>query len=313
MEIPVYLFRGFLESGKTTFISNTLQDEYFATGEKTLLISCEEGEEEYDPAVLAKSNTVLVEVEEQEELTEAFLTECQNKYKPERVIIEYNGCWELGDTLMIASPEDWIYVQSICTIDASTFEAYMGNMGAMMMEQYRNADMVVFNRCNETTKKSFMRSNVKAVNRPAQILYEAAPDRDFNEDEDDLPFDINADIIEIADDDYGLWYMDALDNPKKYAGKKVRFKALVYKSPKMPPNIFVPGRHAMTCCADDIAFVGFLCNGEQGKDLKKRDWITIEATVKVEYIPQYREDGPVLYANKVELDTPPEEKLVYFN
>ena len=122
-EIPVYLFRGFLERGKTSFIMNTIQDPYFYNGEKTLIIACEEGEEEYDPAVLAKYNCVLESVEEQEDLSAAFLERLNDKYKPDRVIIEYNGTWILGDTLMIVSPDDWVYVQTICTVDASTYQS----------------------------------------------------------------------------------------------------------------------------------------------------------------------------------------------
>lgn len=312
-EIPVYMFRGFLESGKTTFIMNTLQDPYFYNGERTLLIACEEGEEEFDPAILEKYNTVLVTVEEQEELSAAFMEECNRKYQPDRVMIEYNGTWVLGDTLMITAPDDWIFVQTITTIDASTYQSYMGNMGSIMIEQYRDADMVLFNRCNETTKKSFMRSNVKAVNRRAQVLYEAAEDSEFDEDEDDLPFDVNANVIDIEDDDYGLWYMDALDNPEKYKGKTVHFKAMVYKGPRYPKDTIVPGRHAMTCCADDIAFVGFICKGEACKNLQKRDWVYVTAQVKVEFIPEYREKGPMLYAQKIEKAEAPKEQLVYFN
>ena len=124
-EIPVYLFRGFLESGKTTFIKNTLEDPYFFNGEKTLLIVCEEGEEEFEPSLLAEKNTIMVTVEEQDELNAAFLEELDKKYNPDRVMIEYNGTWILGDTLMIVSPDRWMYVQNICLIDASTYQNYM--------------------------------------------------------------------------------------------------------------------------------------------------------------------------------------------
>ncbi len=311
-EIPVYLFRGFLESGKTTFIMNTLQDPYFYNGERTLIIACEEGEEEYDKEILLKYNTVVVYVDEQEQLTAQFLKELDDKYCPDRVMIEYNGTWILGDTLMIVSPDEWIYVQTITTIDASTYKAYMSNMGSIMIEQYQDADMVLFNRCNENTKKSFMRSNVKAVNRRAQVLYEAAEDSEFDDSEDELPFDVNAGVIDIGDDDYGLWYIDALDNPDKYKGKTVHFKAMVYKGPGFAKNVIVPGRHAMTCCADDIAFVGFMCKGDACKDYKKKDWVYVTAQIKVEFIPAYKEKGPVLYAQKIEPAQPPKEQLVYF-
>lgn len=73
--IPIYLINGFLEGGKTEFINFTMQQEYFNDGEKTLLIVCEEGEEEYDPAVLAKLHTVMVTLENESGLTAEFLKE----------------------------------------------------------------------------------------------------------------------------------------------------------------------------------------------------------------------------------------------
>lgn len=312
-EIPVYFFRGFLESGKTTFIKNTLEDPYFATGERTLLIACEDGEEEYDEKKLAASNTKLVMVSEQEELTLKFLNQLQKEYRPERVLIEYNGMWMMGDTMMLAAPDSWVFVQTVTTIDATTFQAYMANMGGLMVEQFAEADLVIFNRCNETTKKSSLRSVIKANNRGVQIGYEAAPDADFDEEAEDLPFDFTADIIDISDDDYGLWYIDAMENVDKYVGKTVRFLANIYKGPKLKSNQFVPGRHCMTCCVEDIRFVGFVCEGEEAAKLKKRDWAYVTAKVDKEYIPAYKEEGPILRAVKVEMAKPPEEKVVYFN
>ena len=47
-EMPVYLFTGFLESGKTTFIKETLGDPRFNNGQRTLILLCEEGETELE-------------------------------------------------------------------------------------------------------------------------------------------------------------------------------------------------------------------------------------------------------------------------
>lgn len=311
-EVPVYMFRGFLEGGKTSFIMSTLQDPYFYNGEKTLIIACEEGMEEYDEAILEKFQATVVNVEEQEELTKEFLQELDEKYKPDRVMFEFNGTWLVGDFLDTCLPKDWIYVQCICLIDASTYQSYMSNMGSLMVEQYKDADMVLFNRCNENTKKRFMRSNVKAVNRRAQVMYEAEEGSNFDEDEDDMPFDVTQDPIEIADEDFGLFYMDALDHPSKYNGKRVHFKGNVYRGALFAKNVMVPGRHAMTCCADDIAFVGFMCKGDACKGFKKQEWVEVTAKINIEFVAQYRDKGPMLYAEKVEKTTPPEEQLVYF-
>ena len=46
-QVPVYLFTGFLESGKTKFAQQTLEDASFNNGDRILLLVCEEGVEEY--------------------------------------------------------------------------------------------------------------------------------------------------------------------------------------------------------------------------------------------------------------------------
>ena len=85
-DVPVYLITGFLESGKTQFLDFTIHQEYFQIPEKTLLILCEEGEEEYDEESLKKCNTVLEIVEEPEDFNADTLRMLDKKHKPERVL-----------------------------------------------------------------------------------------------------------------------------------------------------------------------------------------------------------------------------------
>ncbi|MDE6312826.1 MAG: GTPase [Lachnospiraceae bacterium] len=314
LEIPVYVFMGFLESGKTTFINDTLEDRDFITGEPILLIACEEGEAEYNREQLEKCNISLVEVEDKEQLTAEFYSECQKKYKPKKVMIEYNGMWTPEAMSSERMPRRWQVVQVITTVAAPTFELYLNNMRSLMMSHFTDADMVIFNRCNGETKKAALRKSIKAVNRRAQIYFEAEEGVPDTELEEDLPFDVTAEVIEIQEDDYGLWYLDAVDNPKKYEGKRVHFKAVVYKSAKLPKGSFVPGRFAMTCCADDIGFIGFLCKCDSSmiSDYNSRDWIEVTAKVGCEYQRDYNGEGPVLYAENIQPTQPAQEDLVYF-
>ncbi len=318
MGIPVYIVNGFLESGKTTFVQETMTDPEFTEGQKTLLIVTEEGEEEYDEALLAKNNVSIVTVEEEEDLNAAFLEECKNHYRPERIMIEYNGMWDIEEFLEIDMPNPLELVQIITTIDASTYNNYFNNMKSLMIRNVKYSDTIIVNRCDENTDKIAIRRSIKPVNRKGQIIYESAEGVTDDAGEEELPFDINADVIDICDDDYGLWYMHAMDHPEQYDGKTVKFKGMVYKGDKLPKRCFVPGRMAMTCCADDIAFIGFLCKaGEAGplpyEFLKNRGYVTVTATVKKEYNREYRGEGPVLYATRIEKADEPEEKLVYFN
>lgn len=231
-EIPVYLFTGFMDSGKTTLIRQTLLRDHFGEGAKTLLIVCEDGDEEYEEDKLKEANIQLLMIEKEEDLTETLLKNINLQYLPDQVFIEYNGTWRMDTLLETKLPEGWIIVQSLATADAGTFDMYLDNMRAMILEQMFQADVVIFNRCTDDTQKGKFRRAVKAVNRPAQIVYERE-DGTLDEREEELPFDLNQDVIEISDEDYAIWYMDAQENYKKYDGKKVSFLALVYNPDKM--------------------------------------------------------------------------------
>lgn len=313
MEIPVYLFSGFMDSGKTSLIKETLIEENFGEGAKTLLIACEDGEVEYDEAELAKANTKLVMIEEEEEFTEEKLKELDNQYKPDQVFIEYNGTWEMATLMEMNLPKGWMIVQALATVDATTFDMYLANMRAMIMEQIFQADVVIINRCDDNTPKGKFRRAIKVINRKAQIAYERADGTVDNGEMEELPYDLNQDIIDITDMDYGIWYMDALDDPRKYEGKKVRFLALVYRPEKLKKGVFVPGRFAMTCCAEDITFVGFKCKYNKASEIPHKSWITITAEMHTEFAIEYKGKGPVLYALDVQPAEKPEDELVYFN
>lgn len=312
--VPVYLITGFLDSGKTTFLKDTLEDSEFLDGEEqTVLILCEEGEEEYDTDILAEKNVTVLTVDEEEDLNPRFLMDIKKKYKPEKVMIEFNGTWSTSKLLENGFPGGWELAQVITTVDASTFEGYMSNMRQMMVEQIGPTELVIFNRCTAETKKNSFRKAVKTFNRRAQVVYESLDGEDGIEDEIELPYNMDAPIIEIEDDDYGIFYLDALDDPKKYEGKKVQFTAMVYRGKEIPKGTFVPGRFAMTCCADDITFIGFICKGEQANYFKMREWVKVTANIKCEYHKEYEGEGPVLYLEKIELTKKPEEHLLYMN
>ena len=313
-ETPVYLFTGFMDSGKTTLIQETLFDQEFGNGAKTLIIACEDGEVEYDEDKLKKINAKLLQIENEEDFTEDLLHNINLQYLPEQVFIEYNGTWEMAKLLEMNLPEGWIIVQSLATADATTYEMYLNNMRAMIMEQLFQADVVIFNHCDDNTPKGKFRRSVKALNRKAQIVYERADGTIDEGDNEELPYDIDAPIIELSDADYGLWYLDASDNPNRYNGKKIKFLALVYNPEKMQKKgIFVPGRFAMTCCEADIQFVGFKCKYPNAKEIPHKSWITITAEVRVEFAKEYRGKGPVLYPISIEPAEKPEDELVYFS
>ena len=310
-EIPVYLFTGFMDSGKTTLVNETLFENDFAEGGKGIIIMCEDGDVEYDPEKLKTVNFQVVTIDSEEEFTEEKMKEINLQYLPEQVFIEYNGTWGMDKILEMNLPKDWIIVQSLATVDSTTFDLYMNNMRAMMQEQVFSSDVVIFNRTDDNTDRGKFRRLIKTINRKAQIVYERK-DGTIDERPEELPFDINQDIIELSDADYAIWYMDAMDNYKKYDGKKVKFRALVYNPDKLKKGIFVPGRFAMTCCIEDVTFIGFKCKYDKENEIPHKSWIDITAEIRVEFAREYKGKGPVLYPISIEPAEKPEDELVYF-
>ncbi len=313
MAIPVYMFCGFLESGKTTLIQTTLKDEGFNEGEKTLLLVFEEGIEEYEKQFLLETNTVVEYFDDLSELNIDILRELDRQHMPDRVLIEFNGTWNIDDFIDLGLPTDWIIVQILSTIDASTFTNYINNMRTFMFNVINPADVIVFNRCEEDTSKTYLRTNVKSINKGAQIIYELTDGTISPMTDEELPFDINAPIIQISDDDYGLWYMDCLDNPRKYNGKTVNIQAKVMRRDEDPDDIYIIGRNAMVCCADDIQLIGYMVKSENGELMVDGDWLSLTAKIHVVYDEEYRGEVPMLEEVEYKRIPPLTEELVYFS
>ena len=308
---PVYMINGFLESGKTEFISFTLAQNYFQVRGKTLLILCEEGEKEYAPALLEKSRTEVELIEREEDFTPANLTAMEKRHKPERIIIEYNGMWNYKNAKL---PWYWKIEQQITTIDGSTFPMYYTNMRSLLAEMIRKSEMIIFNRCDAVREQlNSYRRNIKAVNPDADVIFEDSNGEIDEIFEEDLPYDLNQSPIVLDNEGYGIWYLDSMDHLERYVGKTLQFVAMVLKPENFPKGYFVPGRMAMTCCADDMAFLGYACEYAGADGLKQKEWVKVTATVAKEYWADYKGEGPILHAVSVEKTKAPRESIISFS
>jgi uncharacterized membrane protein YcgQ (UPF0703/DUF1980 family) len=310
---PVYIITGFLESGKTEFINFTLGQPYFQVKGKTLLILCEEGEVEYDPDLLKDTRTIVELIENEEDFNPENLSALDKKHRPERVIIEFNGMWNYKNVKL---PWFWDIEQQITTIDASTFPTYYTNMRSLLTEMLRKSELIIFNRCDGLLDElATYKRNVKAVNQKAEIIFEDANGEINQIFEDDLPYDLKADVIELDNQGYGIFLIDAMDNHDRYRGKKIRFTAQVLKPEEADPGYFVPGRMAMTCCADDMTFLGYLCRYDKTDEIENREWIDITARVDMAALPEYEgHEGPVLEAisiTKVKAPAPRDQVISF--
>lgn len=311
-EIPVYLFLGFLESGKTKFIQDTLCDERFNSGEKTLLIVCEEGIEEYEPTLFSGDNVTIKTFDSPEEITSSALSDMQKETKAERVIIEYNGMWP-ADALLNAFPKGFMLVQCMMFADATTFLTYNLNMRNQTVDKLKLCELVVFNRMTKAIDKMELHKVVRGINRRADIAYEYTDGNvEYDDIEDPLPFDIDAPVIRIEDTDYALWYRDLIEEADKYNGKQVKFRGIAAYDNRMPDTMFVAGRHVMTCCIDDVEYMPIVCITSKKHSIKSRDWLMVTGTIKNEYCKLYKGKGPVIYIDDIAVTSPPEKELATF-
>ena len=316
--IPVFLINGFLESGKTSFIQYTMNQDYFKTEGNTLLLLCEEGEKEYDPIELAKLNTTPIYMKEIADFQADKLQKLADQYKPERILIEWNGMWNQDDLYngpmseailakqqnrepkySVSMPKDWFLYQVITIVDGSTLKMYLSNMRSFLGQMLRNAELCIVNRCDNLSNEDMVeyRRKLRAMGQNAMIMLE---DKDGEIPQsalpEELPYDISQDKIAISDNDYGTWFLDCMDNPERYLGKELSFTAMVLKRKNMPENEFIPGRMAMTCCAQDMSFLGFIAKGDKKvlSAFSTRDWVKVKVKLTLEEREEYHGIGPVL-------------------
>ncbi|MCH5208002.1 MAG: TIGR03943 family protein [Oscillospiraceae bacterium] len=315
MEVPVYLMTGFLESGKTSFILETLNDKEFSKGERTLVIACEQGEVEYDEKILKASKSVVEFIEDEENFNPENLTALIQKHRPSRVMLEYNGMWSLRD-MAEKAPKNWIFYQIFMFVDHTKFDVYLNNMRQLLSDNIAVTDIVIFNRCEQgKVDKKRIRRILKSLNPRVDMMFEymdGEVEQGFQGD-DEMPFDVNADPIDIVHDDFGLWYVDIMSNAKRYKDRNIRVRGMVFRASTVPKGYFVVSRRAMTCCADDIQVVGILVKSPDEGKFKDGDWVEVTGKIVGEKQEVYRGVGPVIIAKSVSPTEKADSELVYFN
>jgi len=312
MDIPVYIFTGQIDSGKTTLIRDTLESPDFDSP-RNLILVCEDGDEEFSPEYLKKNRAFLEKIDSKEALTAKYLKELAAKYDPTQVFIEYNGMWPMNEILDKRLPKNWDFYGIYSTADGSTINMYLDNMRQLFMEQFSMSGLVIINRTNEDLDRIRIRRIFRTFNPQAQLIFEKPDGEVYDPSEDPLPYDITADVIEVEDSEFGVWYLDAMDHPERYEGKHIKFLAQVYRGNDLPPNSFVPGRFIMTCCVNDVKFMGYRCEYEGNFSYKLRDWVRVEVAFDHGYDPDFGQDAPQLKLVSVMPAQKPEQDPIYFN
>ena len=312
MEIPVYVFTGFLDSGKSTFLQSTLEDKRFNSGERTLVLLCEEGECELNPARFSGRNVTVEVIDEPSVFSPEYLRGLQKKCRAQRVMVEYNGMWLLS-ALYDQLPPNWIVYQEMMFANANDFAIFNANMRNLAVDKMQGAQLIVFNRAQKGFDKMALHKIVRAVSRRAEIAYEYGEDDvEYDDIEDPLPFDKNESHIVVEDKDFALWYRDLSEELSSYDGKTVTFKGQVVVDKTIPNGCFIIGRPLMTCCVDDIRFAGLICEWPEATQLVSRSWVTLTASIAVRRHDCYDRVGPVLRGLNVETAQAPEDEVATF-
>lgn len=310
--LPIFVINGFLEAGKTQFMKFTMQQEYFQTEGNTLLIVCEEGEEEYGKELLESTHTTVKYIDDLSDFTKEKMVEFTKEVDPERILIEWNGLWE-QDKIQI--PDIWYVNQMITIYDTSTLDLYIKNkdLKAYMGKMLKDSELVICNRADDIDEEilSTYHLQIKAMAPNAEIIFEGEEGEITGDFSINLPYNLDDSKLVIKPEEYGIFYVDAMDRTEKYDGKEVEFVAQVVRPDGIGDDILIPGRRAMTCCEADIQFLGFVCHYKGAKNFKNKDWVKVKGKIKYEMSPQYRAKGPVIYANDILL-TGPIDGLVQF-
>lgn len=296
--LPVYVIDGLLESGKTTFIKDTIASDDFYKKGKTLILACEQGEIEYENDFLTKYNSEVVYFEDQSEFNVLKLQELVVEKMPNRIVIELNGMWDLK---LIQFPEFFKVYQMINFINFETFPIYFANMRQQFLDIIKQSDVVVFINVNgELEKLAPYSSSLKLTNGNAQYMEMDKNGNLQDAFEIELPYDLNADVIAIKDDDYGIWYIDTFDHREKYIDKVVEFNCMAVLSDKLPKGTFIAGRLAMTCCSNDIQLYGHLALNKASFKIKDRMWLHIKAKITSKWSDEYKEEEIILVPDSIE-------------
>ncbi len=282
---PAVVVNGILESGKTRFIVDSLRNGDFGDIGKVLVLSMEEGEEEYDPAELAEYDACVYTFSSEEEFTVEKINELIKTNKPHAVFFEMNAMW---DPEKIKFPPYILVEQSFTIIDATTFKVYFNNMRQKFVDMIGSSDVVIMNRCEDTPEMAGYKRNIRLINKDAAILA-IGPDEKPIRFTEELPYRLG-DEMKIEDDDFGIFYIDTFENQPRYDGKIVEFDCMTVTSRKLPEKTFIAGRLAMTCCENDIQLLGHLCATNQPISFVNKQWVHLRA--RVHYLREEGDEEP---------------------
>ncbi len=306
IEVPLFIMNGLIESGKTTLIKEIIENNVSYQEGNTLLIVCEEGEVEYEKEWVEQYQVHVAYVDRIEDLTPDYLISLDELHTPAQIVIELNGFWNLDD---LEFPEYMPVYQMISLIDATKFGVMFNNMRQIFKNLVQYSALVIFNRSDGVKELAAYRRQIRALNKDCQIAFEGKNGQLTSMLEEDLPYDIHKDTILLEEEDYPTWYIDVFDHYEKYFGKTIKFKTFVRD---ILDETIVVGRNVMTCCENDIQFLGYEVIDLTNTMVAIGDCIYLECEVCHQYSSFAKEEVVMLKAKKISKLKKEEEKVLGF-
>lgn len=274
--VPVIAINGFLESGKSYFFNDALDQELFIDPmARCVMVSCEQGNTEYDQRLLKRNHVTVVEVEDPEEIDDAFWRDLLDTHHPDLVYIEQNAMW---DKAVYELPSTLYLAQQLTVVNAATFREFFNNMRQKVVDMLAKSEVVIMFACDDEAATTFLKRNLQLINpKLGFLLFNSRGDTVSLAD--DLPYKVDGDYINVADLDYGIFYVDSIENPERYYNKTVELTVRAVLDKSIPQGFFVGGRRVMTCCANDIAFYYVLCHNGTSTLVKNGDWLRVVGKV----------------------------------
>ena len=305
----VYFVNGFMDAGKTTFIQTLIEEAYFKIDKTTLLVVCEDGDVEYDDYLMDNLNVQIRYIEDPKDFNAEHLAAIESEVKPARTIIEYNGMWS---NQQLDLPWYWDDIMHILIIDGATFEMYSKNMKAQLSEKIKESYMAVVNNCDSVMDKlANFRRNIRAANPNINVVFRDKEGEELNiRFDEDLPYNINDEVINIVDDQFSTFYIDSMENPDRYVGKRVKFIAQVKKPSDGRKGVFLATRQVMTCCINDLSLFGIICDFDGADYIEENSWVEIEGTIQKEFFEKYNVEAPICNVSRVKACSKPEKEII---
>ncbi len=301
--IPAILVNGFLNSGKTTYIQDCLKNDYFYKKGRTLLLSFEEGETEYELELLKSRNTELLTYSRSGDIL-TFLQNALDASAPDRVYVEMNAMMpELYETLASLLRIDF----SITLMEGTTFQLYLTNLRQLLQNMVKISHQIIFNRMSKEELEPY--GNLfRVMNGKAAYLWEGPTGYHEKAFGVMVPFDLNADTLILSDEDFTPFYLDALDAPAHYVGKELHLLCQAARSDESS-DTFRVGRRVMTCCAADIQFLSIQCRTTDGTCPEDQAWIELTA-VGTLCSDRYGQKSLMLEVQNLVPAKPPEDLVI---